>query len=196
MTDDYTQAAKAQSENKTPQEKAEILLKIIKSTNTLMFTTINPSGQLHSRAMAPASNEGLCFSFFANSEQGKFAEIAADAHVNLSCFDPKTTSWVSISGKAKKSEDRERIKKLFSTSVQAWFGKKDEQHKGDENDPRVVLIDVEPFEISIWEGSSGISRLTEVAVAAVSSKVATPGQMFNLNKTEIEQLALTHKCCK
>jgi hypothetical protein len=41
------------------------------------------------------------------------------------------------------------IAKQSSRSVSAWFGDLgDGVHKGDENDPRVVLIDVTPTEVS------------------------------------------------
>lgn len=53
--DPYT--AKAQNDNATPQEKIEGLHTILKSVKTGMLTSRTASGQLHSRAMAPAGRE-------------------------------------------------------------------------------------------------------------------------------------------
>jgi general stress protein 26 len=68
--------------------------------------------------------------------------------VNISFYDQSTTDWVSISGKAKVSEDRERIKSVFHPSTKAWFGDLgDGVHTGGAEDPRVSLIEVLPSEV-------------------------------------------------
>lgn len=68
-----------------------------------------------------------------------------DSSVNIAYLDSKTGDWVSISGKAIINSDRSKVKKHFSAGLKAWFDdKKDGTHTGDENDPRVALIDVHP----------------------------------------------------
>lgn len=57
--DPYT--AKAENNNLSPQEKIEGLHSIVKNVKTGMLTTRSASGQLHSRAMAPAGRESLMF---------------------------------------------------------------------------------------------------------------------------------------
>ena len=50
-------AAKAESNNVSPQEKIDGLHAIVKSVKTGMLSSRSSSGQIHSRAMAPAGRE-------------------------------------------------------------------------------------------------------------------------------------------
>lgn len=67
----------------------------------------------------------------------------------MSFYDPKTTNWISVAGTAKLNSNRDAIKKVWHSGVGVWFGDLgDGVHKGDENDPRVSLIEVIPEEVS------------------------------------------------
>ncbi|KAH9935701.1 uncharacterized protein B0H18DRAFT_951167 [Fomitopsis serialis] len=147
--DPYT--AKAENNNLSPQEKIEGLHAILKSVKTGMLTTRTTSGDLHSRAMAPAgpfNPTQVTLVFIANKASAKFDEIENDAHVNVSFYDESSTNWASYAGIAKISQDREKIAKHWSSATAAWFGDlKDGVHKGDQLDPRVAVIEVIPEEI-------------------------------------------------
>ena len=52
-------AAKAESNNVSPQEKIDGLHAIVKSVKTGMLSSRSSSGQIHSRAMAPAGRKCL-----------------------------------------------------------------------------------------------------------------------------------------
>jgi general stress protein 26 len=68
--------------------------------------------------------------------------------VNISFYDQSSTNWISISGTATISDDKERIRSVFSTTTKAWFGDLgDGIHTGGPEDPRVSLIEVVPSEI-------------------------------------------------
>ena len=76
-------------------------------------------------------------------------ELDYDPHVNVSFYDPSTTNWISVSGTAKLSTDRNLIKQYWNTGVKAWFGDLgDGVRKGDENDPRISVIEVVPEQVS------------------------------------------------
>lgn len=146
--------AKAASEN-GPQlsaaQKVEGALKLSKEIGTCMLTSRTPDGRLASRPMAPATMEGDVFSFFFNQESGKTDDIKADDQVNLSFLNPKSGDWVSIAGKANINDDRSKVKKHWSGALKAWFDDKgDGKHTGDENDPRVALLDVHPEVSRSW----------------------------------------------
>lgn len=104
--------------------------------------------------------------FFANNASHKFEELEADPNVNLAFCKESTSEWISVSGKAKVVNDREKIKQLYKPTIkvcmqtatakivlmvltvrgviQPWFGDlKDGVHDGGPNDPRVSLIFVE-----------------------------------------------------
>lgn len=134
----------------TPAEKIDSVLELTKSIGTAMFTSRSPDGKLASRAMIPATTEDLVFSFYFNKDSGKTNDLQSDDQVNLSYLNPKTGDWVSISGKGVINTDKNKVKKHWSSGLKAWFDdKKDGKHTGDENDPRVALIDVHP-EVRGW----------------------------------------------
>jgi hypothetical protein len=72
-------------------------------------------------------------------------------------------------------------------SVAAYFGDlKDGVHKGDENDPRVSLIEVVPEEIRYWMPTKGtIGRAIETGVGAMTGKVAAPGELRTITEAEV-----------
>ncbi|EPQ26767.1 uncharacterized protein PFL1_05746 [Pseudozyma flocculosa PF-1] len=187
-------AKNASSAGLTTQDKIDGLLEITKKVGTAMLTTRAPSGQLASRAMAPSTTEGLVFSFFFNTDSGKTDDIQSEPQVNVSYYDPKTTDWVSISGRAQINRDQSKIKKHWSSSLKAWFDdKKDGKHTGDHDDPRVVLLDVVPEEIRYFKADGKVKALAETAKAAISGHAASPGKLVILTSDEIQLAGRVHK---
>ncbi|KZP22403.1 hypothetical protein FIBSPDRAFT_739199 [Athelia psychrophila] len=175
----------------SPQEKIKGVHEIIKAVKSAMLTTRAADGHMHSRAMAPAGpheDSQLTLYFIGNNVSDKFDEIANDQHVNVSFSDHSTTNWVSYCGIARVSQDRDLIKKHWSKLTAAWFGDlKDGVHKGDENDPRVSIIEVVPDEIRYWITKSGtISQGAQVAFGAVTGHAAAPGELRTISKDEIQ----------
>lgn len=75
----------------------------------------------------------------------------------------------------------------FSLRTAAWFSDlKDGLHTGDENDPRVSLIEVIPEEIRYWYVTKGkVGRAVEIGVGAVTGKTASPGELRTITKQEV-----------
>ncbi|KAI0266744.1 hypothetical protein BC834DRAFT_873318 [Gloeopeniophorella convolvens] len=187
--DPYT--ANAQNDDVTPSQKIADLHKLIKGAGTGMLTTRASDGHLHARAMTPVgpyADSQVNLIFIANNASPKCEELSNDAHVNVSFFDTSSTNWASISGFAKLVKDQSVIKEHWSTSTAAYFGDLgDGIHKGDENDPRVVAIEVIPDEIRYWLATSGtISRNIQQVTYAVTGKAAAPGELRTITKEEIQ----------
>ncbi|KIM29658.1 hypothetical protein M408DRAFT_328527 [Serendipita vermifera MAFF 305830] len=184
--DPYTAAV--ENTEITPQTKIDGLNAIVKANHFGMLTTISPSGEVHSRCMAPASTEGLVFQFLANNASHKFDEIQANSNVNLSFIDTSTTNWASIAGRASITRDQALIEKLWSPQVGAYFTDLgDGVHKGDKHDPRVSVICVTPTEIRYWvSNSTAVGRAYEHAKGAVTGKVATPGELRTITPDELQ----------
>ncbi|HEY5060608.1 MAG TPA: pyridoxamine 5'-phosphate oxidase family protein, partial [Gemmatimonadaceae bacterium] len=82
--------------------------------------------------------------FVTNVESEKFEEIARDPHVNVSYYKDRTREWVSVSGSAILSRDRDLIDELYAPDWKMWFGDEgDGKHNGGPHDPRIGLILVE-----------------------------------------------------
>ncbi len=73
----------------------------------------------------------------------KLDDIQADPHVNLAYFKRQTSEWVSISGLATISHDRERIRELWEPDWKIWFSQQGDPRHGTADDPRMVLLGVE-----------------------------------------------------
>jgi hypothetical protein len=75
---------------------------------------------------------------------------------------------------------------LLPSSIASYFGDLgDGIHKGDENDPRVALIEVVPDEVRYWLANSSISSGVQEIASAVRGKVAISGELRTITKQEV-----------
>ena len=63
--------------------------------------------------------------------------------MNLAYYKDRTREWISVSGIATVSKDRETIHKLWAEDWHAWFARGDDPRAGTPDDPRIALIGVE-----------------------------------------------------
>ena len=123
------------------EKRLEELYELIESIETAMFTTRRPDGRLVSRPMATQQREPIADLWFVTDiESEKMDELEHDPQVNLAYFDSDSYEWVSVSGTARISTDREQIRSLHRPDWKAWFGKLDEVRDGGPDDPRLALI--------------------------------------------------------
>lgn len=126
---------------KTELEKFYSLIHEISSA---MMTTRRPDGHLESRAMANQKRaDGADLWFVTDQSTGKVRDLEHDPHVNLAYFKAGSYEWVSASGIARLSRDRERIAELYEPDWKAWFGQEGNPRHGTPEDPRIVLIGVD-----------------------------------------------------
>jgi|SRR5690606_1981210 len=122
-------------------EKLDELYNLIEKIEVAMLTTRRPDGFLVSRPMASQKREPMADLWYVTDiESHKLDELEHDPHVNLAFFDTESWEWVSVSGTARVSTDRERIRALYQPDWKAWFGELDEVRDGGPNDPRLALI--------------------------------------------------------
>ena len=117
------------------------LYRLIESIESCMMTTRRPDGRLVSRPMATQKREPIADLWFVTDiESHKLDELGHDPQVNLGYFDTGSREWVSVSGSARISTDRERIRALYQPDWKLWFGEVDEVRDGGPDDPRLALI--------------------------------------------------------
>ena len=125
-------------------KKIDELYDLIRGIETAMFTTRRPNGQLVSRPMATQERiEGADLWFVTNADTHKLDELGVDPHVNCAYYKNRTGEWVSVSGVAHVSRNRNRIRQLYKEDWKAWFGDDGGDRDGGPNDPRIALIMVE-----------------------------------------------------
>jgi len=123
----------------------EKLYEMIDDLEVAMMVTRRPDGHLVSRAMANQKHApGADLWFVTSTATQKLDELEDEPYVNLSYYKDSTREWVSVSGLAKISQDRETIRKLWADDWKMWFGKGDGDPKsGTPDDPRIALIGID-----------------------------------------------------
>jgi general stress protein 26 len=122
----------------------EKLYEQIDDIKIAMMTTRRADGHLQSRAMATqkrASGADLWFVTMNNAP--KLRDLEADPHLNLAYYKDGTYEWVSVSGVATISRNREKIYELYEPDWKAWFPEEGDPRHGTKDDPRFVLIGVQ-----------------------------------------------------
>ena len=72
----------------------------------------------------------------------KLADLAQDPHNNLTYYRDSNREWVSVSGLATVTRDREKIRELWAEDWKLWFPDEGDPRHGTPDDPRLVLIGV------------------------------------------------------
>jgi general stress protein 26 len=128
---------------KNASGKKTRLYELIDGIEIAMFTTRRPDGRLVSRPMATqARAEGADLWFVTDSSTYKLDELEQDSQINLAYYNPKSREYVSVSGTARISNDRAKIRELYRPDWKAWFGG-DSKESGTPEDPRIMLIAVD-----------------------------------------------------
>ena len=133
-------------DNEVPLEKKlDDLYALIDGIETAMLTTRRRDGTLVSRAMqTQRRTAGADLWFMTNAESEKFEELAIDPHVNVAYYRDRTREWVSVSGHAILTKDRDLIDSHYKADWKAWLGDEgDGKRDGGPHDPRIALILVE-----------------------------------------------------
>jgi general stress protein 26 len=126
------------------EEKLDRLYQLIEDIEVAMLTTRRRNGSLVSRPMATQRrSEGAHFWFVAEDGSPKIGEIVVDPNVNLSYYKARTKEWVSVSGVARVSRDRSKIRELYEPTWKVWFPDQGGNRNGGPDDPRILLIGVE-----------------------------------------------------
>lgn len=152
----------------TSQKKLEELDGLIEGIETAMFTTRRHDGHLVSRPMATQKriNDSDLW-FVTDADTHKLDDLLMDPHVCCSYFNNKSREWVSVSGVARISHDRKKIRDLYQPDWKAWFGDEGGVNDGSADDPRITLIFVEadsvvymknnkPRPVILWEVVKGM----------------------------------------
>lgn len=85
--------------------------------------------------------------FVTNRNAHKDDEIAAQPDVCLAYADMSKNTFLSVTGRARLSDDRAKLGELWTTAVDAWF-------KGGPEDPEALIIAVTPASAEVWDSPS------------------------------------------
>jgi general stress protein 26 len=98
--------------------------------------------------------------FLTDARRHKDEEIARDPNVNLSFANAGDQKYVSVTGHAVVSNDRVKIKELFSTPAKAWWNSAD--------DPNIRVLKITPDDAEFWDSPGSIISYVKMAAAAAT----------------------------
>jgi general stress protein 26 len=117
--------------------------------------------KLRARPMsAYLQREDNAIYFLTDARRHKDAEIARNPSINLSFADASSQKYVSLTGNAVVSNDRAKIRELFSTPAKAWWDSAE--------DPNIRVLKVTPDDAEFWDSPGTIISYAKMAAAAVS----------------------------
>jgi general stress protein 26 len=182
-------AVEKNRDNDVPLEKKlDDLYGLIDGIETAMLTTRRADGHLVSRPLqTQRRTTGADLWFMTNAETEKFEEIAKDPHVNVSYYRDRTREWVSVSGRAILSKDRDLIDSLYKADWKAWLGDTgDGKRDGGPHDPRIALILVEADSVTYMKKD----RPTPVILFEIVKGMITgePPKVADLRELRKEEL--------
>jgi general stress protein 26 len=151
--------------NSLQEDNVKKLAKLVEGIEYAMLTTTTDNGSLRSRPMATANREfdGRLW-FFTDINAAKVFEVNREQHVNVSYADPSKNRYVSISGVATVTRDRNKIEELWMPSAKAWFPE-------GPNDPKVALLRVDVDQAEYWDAPHGkLVSLVGFVTAMVTGK--------------------------
>jgi general stress protein 26 len=144
---------------------------IIKDIRIAMLSSITPEGTIHSRPMATQESEfeGELL-FLTRQESSKTVEIAHDSRVTLNYVDSKNYRFVTLSGHAALSKDRDTVHQLWNPLYKTWFPK-------GEDDPEITVIRVNVDQAEYWEApANAVMRGYQLLKAAVTQGGSRVGE--------------------
>lgn len=100
--------------------------------------------------------------FLTDASHQKDNDIARYSKVNVAFADPRDNKFVTIAGDAQVSQDREKIRELWSTPAKAWWDSPD--------DPAIRVLKVTPFDAQYWEGPGTMASYVKMAMAAMADQ--------------------------
>jgi general stress protein 26 len=98
--------------------------------------------------------------FLTDARRHNDDEIAGNPNVNVSFADAAEQKYVSVTGTAVVSNDRAKIKQLFSTPAKAWWDSAE--------DPNIRVIRITPDDAEFWDTPGSVISYVKMAAAAMT----------------------------
>lgn len=157
-------------QNLEGEEAIKKLKELAEDARICMFTTFTTQRPMPSRPMAlqKVEDDGT-LQFLSATTSEKNHQIQQDDEVQLLFANTGSSEYLNIYGRAKISQDREKIKELWNVYIKAWF------QDGPE-DPKVSLISVTPESSQYWDTKHNkLVSILKIAASVVTGKTMDDG---------------------
>jgi general stress protein 26 len=150
------------------EEGRKKIAELVNGIHIAMMMTVAKDGTISSRPMGVQNKpfDGTLW-FLTRKTSEKVDEIQEDQHVTLSFAEPSDSKYLVLKGRASVSQDRSKVKELWSPMYKAWFPK-------GEDDPEIAVLRVDVTDADYWEASSSkvIMMAKYAASAMTGGKIA------------------------
>jgi general stress protein 26 len=142
------------------QRDADRAWDLMKKIGFAMLVT-HDGDKLRARPMsAYLEREENAVYFLTDARRHKDEEIARNPGVNLSFANASDQTYVSVTGTAVVSNDRAKIRQLFSTPAKAWWNSAE--------DPNIRVLKIMPDDAEFWDSPGSVISYVKMAAAAVT----------------------------
>ena len=162
--------------NYSGTEAIQKLKALAEAARTCMFSTFTSKQPLPSRPMAlQGVDEAGFLYFFSQVSSDKNRELQANPAVQLFFQNNGSSEYLNVYGTAEISQDRAKIKELWTDWAKAWF-----QQGAD--DPELTLITVKPDSVEYWDTKHNkMVQMLKIASSLVTGKTMDDGVEGELN---------------
>ena len=179
-------------DNEVPLEKKlDDLYALVDGIEVALFTTRRPDGHLVTRPMqVQRRTTGTDLWFMTNVESHKLEELVTDPHVNCGFYKDRTREWVSVSGTARVTQDKQIIHELYQADWRAWLGDEGGARDGGPDDPRIALVLVEAHSVIYSKKDRPMPMvLFELAKGMATGQQPKVADMRSLDEAELQRAA-------
>lgn len=145
---------------KSADEIEDRVWDLAKKIDFCMFTTWDGESQRARPMSARVRREDYAIYFLVDVAGHKNEQVERYPKVLLTFTDSGGNKYVSISGEAALSNDRGKIRDLWTAFDRAWWD--------DENDPSIRLLTVRPKDAELWDSPNQLVSTVKMLVAAVT----------------------------
>lgn len=169
------------------EKKLEQLYELIDGIEIAMLTSRRPDGSLVSRPMqTQARRTGTDLWFMTSIDSGKIEELLSEPQINLGYYKDGTREYVSVSGRARVTQNKAMIHELYKPDWKAWLGDEGGARNGGPDDPRIALIEVEAESAYYLKATQPrLLTLFSVAKAMVTGDPPKAGDMGKLERRDL-----------
>ena len=157
--------AREEDTGKTPTELETQAWDLAEKIQFALFTTVD-NGQIQQWPLTANVDREAGALYFLVDNGGQYDHLGKNPKVSLGFADhPK---YVVISGDALISNDRAKIKELWSPFAKAWWDSAD--------DPRIRLLTVMPGRAEFWDSGNSLVAAAVMLTAAVTGSKPKVGE--------------------
>lgn len=152
--------AREENTTKSQEELRDRVWELVESIRYCMFVTWDGEKQAARAMDATADKQEGAIYFLSDKAGKKVSQVRKFPVVTVTFSDTRSFKFVTLSGEAKISNDRGKIKDIWTSSSKAWWESAD--------DPDIRLVTFRPSEAELWDSPNLLVSTALMLSAAVT----------------------------